>query len=118
MKKVYEKPEMNFEEVRSDKAVANTCWGGAGTSMSWFYDTDGAGYVSFQIGSGNCSLNLTNVTYHYKDQNGQMTSAPLPENDPKYTEMYNALTNSGGSSGNPFKGEGAAFPVEPDPTWS
>lgn len=114
-RKEYEKPGIKFVETRADQAVANTCWGGHGTDTTWYYDTKGTGYVSFQISGGSCTLNLSSLKYYeYKDEPG----VPLSTSDPKYQEMYAALMKSGGDSGNPFKGENFDFPVRPDPSWS
>lgn len=112
----YRKPEMKFVEIRNENSVANTCWGGHGSNMSWYYDTQGEGYVSFQIAGGSCALNLTNVLYY--DKQNDDTPEKIDGNDPKYKELYNALIVSGGESGNPFKGEGVDFPINPDPEWS
>lgn len=113
--KNYEKPRLTFVSLRDEKSVANTCWGGHGNSMTWYYDTKGKGYVSFQIGGGKCTLNLSNVTY-YEEKGGN--GASLNKNDTKYQELRAALKSSGGESGNPFKGEGVDFPNTPDPKWS
>lgn len=108
-KEIYEKPSMKFVSIRNEEAVANTCWGGHSGALAWNYDTSGTGYVSFQIMGGKCSLDGLTVTYHN-----------IPEDKQKaaYDEMYAALMNSGGAQGNPFKGEGGDFPVNPDPSWS
>lgn len=113
--KNYEKPRLTFVSLRDEKSVANTCWGGSGNSMTWYYDTKGKGYVSFQIGGVSCTLNLSNVIY-YEEKDGNGTH--LSENDVKYQELYAALESSGGDLGNPFKGEGINFPHTPDPKWS
>lgn len=111
----YEKPSMKFVSLRNEESVANTCWGGKGTDMSWYYDTKGTGYVGFQIAAGECDLNLINVTYYeYKDEPG----VPLDSSSDRYAEMYAALKNAGGDAGNSFKGEEFEFPTRPDPEWS
>ena len=113
--KNYEKPRLTFVSLRDEKSVANTCWGGHGNRLTWYYDTKGKGYVSFQIGGGKCTLNLSNVIYY--EEKGEK-GTPLNKNDVKYQELYAALESSGGESGNPFKGEGVDFPNTPDPKWS
>lgn len=116
-KKKYEKPRIEFHDLQLKEEIANTCWGGHGDpNMTWYYDTKGIGYVSFQIGRGNCTLNLSNVKYYkYKGDSGIV----LDENDTRYVELYTALKNSGGESGNPFKGEDTGlFPNNPDGRWS
>lgn len=111
----YEKPSLKFVSVRNEESVADTCWGGHGNRETWYYDTEGAGYVSFQIGGDKCHLSLDQVTY-YTDKNDSGT--PLTEGSAKYIELQNALVTSGGESGNPFKGQGAEFPTDPNPSWS
>ena len=114
-KKKYEKPRIEFHDLQLKEEIANTCWGGHGNSMTWFYDTKGPGYASFQISGGKCTLTkdtFSNVTYYdAKGNPGTITSD-------QYNELYTALKNSGGESGNPFKGEGKEFPTTPDPSWS
>ena len=112
--KTYEKPALKFVSLRNEEAVANTCWGGHGEKTTWYYNTSGTGYVSFQISGGRCTLSLTNVTYY----DGQGNQSYLYSGDTLYTELYNALLKSGGESGNPFKGEGTTFPNTPDTNWS
>ena len=115
-KKKYEKPRIEFHDLQLKEEIANTCWGGHGNpKMTWYYDTKGIGYVSFQIGGGKCTLNLSNVKY-YKDKDDPGT---LISSGPQYNELYTALKNSGGESGNPFKGEDTGlFPNKPNEGWS
>lgn len=108
----YEKPAMKFVSLRNESKVANTCWGGHGESMSWYYDTKGPGYVSFQIGGSSCNLNLINVTYY--DSQGNKSDA----DDSKIQELNTALENAGGNKGTSFKGEDSIFPTKPDTKWS
>lgn len=113
--RTYEKPNMKFVSTRNEEAVANVCWGGHENRMTWYYDTEGAGYVSFQITGGKCTLNLDQVKY-YTDKNDSGTI--ITKGSEKYTELENALATSGGESGNPFHGEGVDFPTDPNPSWS
>lgn len=110
----YEKPSLRFVSLRSREAVANTCWGNAGKGVTYFYNTQGTGYVSFQIGGGSCTLSLINVTYYDSDNN----PSSLAESDPRYQELYKALKSAGGESGNRFQGEGNIFPNNPNTGWS
>lgn len=113
MKKTYKKPNLKFVSMRNEETVANTCWGGHGNSMTWYYDTKGDGYVSFQIGGGKCTLDLSNITYY----NGK--GEVITNDGSRDAELEAALKKSGGESGNPFKGEGVDFlPNNPDPSWS
>ena len=108
----YEKPAMKFVSLRNESKVANTCWGGHGGSMKWYYDTEGPGYVSFQIGGGSCDLNLINVTYY--DSQGNASDADTS----KIEELNAALENAGGNKGSNFKGEDSIFPTTPGTEWS
>lgn len=112
MNENYEKPKMKFVNVRNDKSVANTCWGGHGKGMTWHYNTSGSGYASFQIMGGNCSLDGLTVTYHHGN-----TSIPAPSGTKTYNEVYAALVNADGNQGTPFKNE-SWFPPTPNPGWS
>ena len=112
--KNYESPKIDFQELQLREEISATCWGNHGKDVTYNYDTEGLGYVSFQIAAGDCALNLTNV-YYYEEIGGK--AQPLNSNDAKYQELYNALVNSGGAEWNPFKGI-KYFPEQPDPSWS
>lgn len=122
MKEAYEKPTLRFVSLRSRDAVAGTCWGGHSGTKTWYYNTEGPGYVSFQIGGGKCTLNLINVKYYESsdDTEGEVISGTPGDSNynSRYGELEAALSTSGGESGNNFNGEGADFPVNPDPQWS
>lgn len=112
----YESPKMKFVKLYNKERIASTCWGYHGTGTNLYYDIGGVGWVSFQIAAGSCTLNLTNV-YYYADRNDPGTL--LTSSDPRYTELYNALLESGGATGNPYKGEGTVvFPDNPDSNFS
>ena len=119
----YEKPELKFVSLRNEDAVANTCWGYHGTTTKLFCDISDKGFVSFQIAAGSCTLNLINVMYYGTDTNGDGSitkeDTPIEATESQIQELDNILRNSGGESGNPFKGEGdIVIPVTPDPSWS
>ncbi len=110
----YEKPAMEFVELRSKEAVANTCWGYHGTDNLLYCDIPGEGYVSFQIMEGSCTLNLINVMY-YSDEHPGGTDATQDQ----IKILDNILRASGGESGNPYAGEGTTvIPDNPSPSWS
>lgn len=112
----YEKPALEFVSLRNEAAVADTCWGYHGTPTQLFCDIEGEGYMSFQIGEGSCTLNLINVKYH-EEQGSE--GVLVFDGDPKHETLEDILVNSGGESGNPYKGMGTiVFPDKPDPTWS
>lgn len=109
----YEKPTMTFVSLRSEDAVANTCWGHHGTGYTYYYDLPGTGYLSFQIGDGSCTLNLTNVLY-YDD-----IGAPSPATPDQQNALYNAIiASSTGEAANSYKGLGSTILPNPDPSWS
>ena len=109
----YVKPEIKFEEVELSEPVANTCWGYHGTGTTLYCDIPGAGYCSFQIGGGSCTLNLTNVTY-YASGSSSGTAATADQQ----STLEQILKAAGGESGNPFKGEGSTVTKTPDSSWS
>ncbi|MCH3987604.1 MAG: hypothetical protein LKG56_07900 [Lachnospiraceae bacterium] len=123
-KKEYVKPAIKVVSLRNEETVANTCWGYHGSNHKLFCDIPGAGYMSFQIGGSKCSLNLTNVMY-YSDTNhdGKIDGTDAPEqitsgSDSRYQELDKILRNSGGESGNPYKGEGTTVIPDQPGKWS
>ena len=119
----YKKPELKFVSLRNEESVANTCWGHHGTDTNLFCDISGKGFVSFQIAAGSCSLNLINVQYYGEDTNGDgkitTNDTPVKATAEQIAELDQRLRESGGDSGNPFKGEGdIVIPGTPDPSWS
>ncbi|HIS53240.1 MAG TPA: hypothetical protein IAC15_10985 [Candidatus Onthomonas avicola] len=110
----YEKPTMTFVSLRSEDAVANTCWGHHGTGYTYYYDLPGTGYLSFQIGEGPCDLNLVSVLYY--DDIGATPSSATPE---QVNTLYNAIiASSTGAAANSYKGLGSTILPNPDPSWS
>ena len=59
----YEKPAMKIVSLRSKTAVAGNCWSDEASSggKTWYYDTEGKGYVEFTL-SHNCSGNVSDLT--------------------------------------------------------
>lgn len=116
MTQKYEKPTMEFVSLRNEESVAATCWGNHGKGTEYFCDLDGKGYVSFQIGSGGCELNLVNVMYYANhDSEGER----IYDGNVYYEELERKLQQGGGSEGNPYKGLGeVVFPDNPEPEWS
>lgn len=108
----YEKPAMKFISLRSEEAVANTCWGYHGTETLLYCDIPGEGYCSFQIEAGPCALNLINVTYYDSEKN------PTPATSEQFEILYSILKKSGGESGNPYKGEGSTVIPDHPGEWS
>lgn len=112
---IYEKPMLKFASLRNEDAVANTCWGYHGTDTLLYCDIPGEGYVSFQIGAGSCSLNLINVTY-YKNEND--SGIKIVDGDSRYDALEKILIDTGGESGNPYKGEGSTIIPDHPGNWS
>ncbi len=113
MKRIrYEKPAMKFVNLRNEKSVANTCWGHHSSQKRLYYDSPGTGWMSFQIQKGSCTLSLINITYH---ANNSSSSAPTSD---QVNQLDKALRESGGESGNPYKGEGTVVFEDPGSNWS
>ena len=108
----YEKPTMTFVSLRSEDAVANTCWGHHGTDTVLYCDIPGEGYMSFQIAAGPCELNLIGVSYY--DGKGQ-PSVATPD---QIATLEGILRASGGGDGNPYKGEGSIVIPDHPGSWS
>lgn len=119
----YEKPAMKFVALRNEEKVADTCWGYHGTDTKLYCDISDKGFVSFQIAAGSCSLNLINVQYYGSDTNGDgkisNDDTPVAATNSQKAELDRILRESGGESGNPYKGIGVTvIPDNPDPSWS
>ncbi len=115
--KVYEKPTLKFVSMRNEDSVANTCWGYHKKGTTLYYDSEGPGWMSFQIQDGSCTLNLINVKY-YKNSDDKKGES-IPSGSAKYKELDAILRATGGESGNPYAGEGTTIvPGKPDPSWS
>ena len=113
--KHYEKPAMNFVNLRNESAVADTCWGHHNSGTTLYCDIEGEGYCSFQIDAGSCALNLINVMY--------MTDAtkdnPVPATAEQQSALYDKLLASGGDQGQSYKNMGiTVVPDDPKPEWS
>lgn len=114
----YEKPQLKFVSLRNQESVAEKCWGNHGTGYE-YYDTMGKGYVGFTIAPGSCTTEGGQLQVYYypeKDtpkEEGILIYKDHPQYGKQYTEFYNELQRvSGGSYGQPFKGE-AQFPDDP-----
>lgn len=108
----YEKPAMRFVSLRSEEAVANTCWGYHGTDTVLYCDVPGEGYFSFQIAGGSCTLNAINIVYYDGEGN------PSSYTQAQYHELMTILNSAGGESGNPYKGEGTTIIPDHPGNWS
>lgn len=109
--KKYESPNINFKSIKINEKIANTCWGYHSSSKELYYDYKGTGYIGFYITDNSCSFSSDKITVKYYN-------VPEDEQTKAYNEFYNAVINSGGESGNPFKGEGTVIFPDPDPSWS
>lgn len=102
---------MKFVSLRSNENVADKCWGNHGKGVK-YYDTAGAGYVSFSISEGSCTTEGQLVVMYYESKY-DTTPEPISEGHPAYDEFYAKLMSiSGGSYAQPFKGE-SSFPDTP-----
>lgn len=109
----YEKPAMKFISLRNEEAVAATCWGNHGTDYTYYCDIQGAGYVSFQIGQGNCSMNLVNVTYYDNEGNSSAASEAQIE-----ALKQTLIENSNNGKGTNHSAMGSIVLPDPSPAWS
>lgn len=111
MNKGYEKPQMKFVLLRSDRKIADPCWSTHDKDMT-YYDYAGAGYVGFTVGSGSCSLDDLKVTF-YIGSNEEI----IHVGHPAYDELYKKLVATGGKDGNNFKAT-SEFSDTPGSNWS
>lgn len=112
MNKVYEKPQMKMVSLRSDKNIADTCWGNHSESTQRYFDSLGKGFVGFYISGDNCGLTKDALVVNYYESREDTTAERLQKDDSRFEELYTKLVESGGESGNPFKGE-ENFPDNP-----
>lgn len=108
----YEKPTMTFVSLRSEDAVAATCWGNHGKGITYYCDIPGEGYMSFQISAGSCDLNLTAVCYYNSDDE------PTAYTQEQYNQLCSILSDAGGKNGNPYKGLGTTVIPDHPGSWS
>ena len=120
--KTYEKPTIRRNDLVSRGTIANTCWGyHSGGSPTWWYDKNGTanGFVSFYIHEGQkCGEldQMVTITWYQNRaalNNGEgrlvvrneavVTDAGVTVYP--YNDCYDYLIASGGSQGNPFRGE-------------
>lgn len=109
--KKYESPKVEFESIRLNEKIANTCWGHHGKGTQLFYDVKGAGYIGFYITGGSCEFGEGKISVNYYN-------IPEKNKDNAYKEFYKAVINSGGDTGNNYNGEGTVIKPNPDPNWS
>lgn len=73
----YEKPTLKCVSLRSDRKVAANCWSQSAnaTTKTWFYDSEGPGYVSFWM-EENCSGRYGGFEYHPNAYTGNSVENP------------------------------------------
>lgn len=111
-KMTYEKPKAKFVSLQNQENVADKCWGNHGTGYK-YYDTAGSGFVSFTIAEGSCTADQGALLMYFYEYKGDPEGEQIFEGNPKYDEVYQKImAESGGSYGQPFKGEDK-FPDDP-----
>lgn len=119
MRKQYTAPEIMFADFKTKERIADTCWGldkNHNHNVTRYYDTNGTGYVSFNvIGTGSCANPDAYDVFYYEYEG----ATPVRVDGTKYeTEVETALRLKGGNDGQPYKGLSFDFPQKPDPSWS
>lgn len=109
--KQYESPKIEFQSIKLNEKIANTCWGYHSNSKELYYDVKGSGYIGFYITSASCEFGAKKIQVEYYN-------VPDDNKGNAYNEFYNAVINSGGANGNPYKGQGTVIKPDPDPSWS
>lgn len=113
----YEKPSIKMVPLRSQKAIADTCWGYHGTgNVNYYYDTEGKGFVKFTVNASSCTLNDETLLY-YESKDDREPEVLIE--GPIHEEWLKAIKEAGGNSGNPVKGHGTIFvPDQPGDSMS
>ena len=112
MKKAYEEPKMCWQPIRSNRAVAEVCWGHASAGKAFYYNTFGTGYVKLYA-DGKCGGELVFRKEFYPPT---MSEADRQRAEEETDDVIAQAIANAGSKPNPYKN--SVFSPNPDPNWS
>ena len=111
----YEKPKINFVELRTSQKVADECFNGIINKGKFYFNTVGAGYVTFTL-TGNLKCNNGNGSFVVTIQGyGPDGFVPSPEQTANMQSELEAFVAANDSSA-PFKG--STISTNPGTDWS
>ena len=114
MKRAYDSPKMFWQPIRSNRAVAEVCWGHAASVRPFYYNTQGTGYAELYA-DGRCKVGQ--ITFRAEFYPDTMTQedrdAAQREIDSVIARVIAELGNS-----NPSPYKNSVFSPSVDPSWS
>ena len=114
MKKEYESPRMNWQPIRSSRAVAEVCWGHASSVKPFYYNTKGTGYVELYA-DGKCKAGQITFRAEFvpETMSPEDRMAAQQEID---SVIARVLVELGDNNPSPYKN--SVFAPTVDPSWS
>ena len=112
MKRAYESPKMCWQPIRSNRAVAEVCWGHASAGKPFYYNTYSTGYVKLYA-DGKCGGEIVFRKEFYPPTMSEEDHLRAQEEVEKV--IAQAVANAGRNP-NPYKG--SVFSPDVDPSWS
>lgn len=112
MKKAYEKPKMCWQPIRSNRAVADVCWGYAASGKPFYYNTYGTGYVKLYA-VGKCGGAITFRKEFYPPTMSEEDHLRAQEETDRV--IAQAIAQAG-KKPQPYKN--SLFSPDVDPSWS
>ena len=113
MKKIYEKPRIQWIPIRPQQPVANPCWAYSGKG-ALYHDVPGEGYVEIFVEGGGCGKSKVVAVNVMGVEN--LTDARRKEMEDWFAAHLAQKMAEAGNNMAPFKG--SEFIERPDTTWS
>ena len=112
MKKAYEEPKMCWQPIRSNRAVAEVCWGHATSGKAFYYNTYGTGYVKLYA-EGSCK-NITGFRKEFYPPT--MSEEDRLRAEEETNRVIAQAQAAAGNKPSPYKN--SVFSPDVDPSWS
>lgn len=114
MKRVYEKPAMQWVAMQSNEAIADICWAYARNGKDFFHDIPGVGYAILSIvDSKGCD---NKATFVYEFSNPHLTAAQRAAAQSYIEKVIAEAKATAGNKASNYKG--SSFVSSPDASWS
>ena len=114
MKRTYEKPNMCWQPIRSNRAVAAVCWGHANNHKPFYYNTYGTGYAELYAVGSSCDQDVT-FEIRYLPESMSAEERAMADADMQRV-IAETIAKLGNGNANPFKN--SPFSSDVDPSWS
>ena len=113
MRRVYEKPNMQWKPIRSSVAIADVCWAYANNRQPFYYNTYGLGYAELRVSGGGCTKDVTIViTYIPESMSAADRAAADADMQRVIAEVKATMPNK------PNNYKGSVFSPDVDNRWS